>query len=733
MLKAPCETQIMKLYLCEKPSQARDISRVLGVQQKSDGYLKSNNTVVTWCFGHLLEMAPPDAYDIALKRWNFETLPIVPQDWKLEVKKEARKQFKIIQQLLKLASDVVISTDADREGETIAREILELCKWRGPVTRLWLSALDDSSIRKALDNVLPGSKTEPLYYAGVGRARADWLVGMNLTRAYTLIGQQSGHEGVLSVGRVQTPTLNLVVQRDLAIEQFKPTPYYNLVAEFSVTRGQFKAKWIPPNDVTDSEGRCTNQQTAINVAQRVETRQGTIIKADTERKKESAPLLFDLSSLQQEASKRWGMGAKEVLDTAQALYEIHKALTYPRTDCPYLPESQRSEATQVLATLKQSDSTYSTLVDQADTNLPARVWNDKKITAHHAIIPTSTPTDTSRMSENERRLYDLVCRRYIAQFYPAYEYDNTIIEVSVCDEQFRATGMVPRISGWRTVLGHTKTDQQDDENQTLPPTIVDEVAKTLKTTVENKQTKPPARFTEGTLIAAMKSVGKSITDARLKKILRETSGIGTEATRASIIETLLQRNFIKKQKKQIVSTQTGRALIAILPEEIKAPATTALWEQGLDDIAQGRGNLSTFINGQTQWITEVLRQAKQQIGSNNSSSQPFSGGDDKSLHACPDCGKTLRRRKGKNGFFWGCNGYPECKTTRPDNKGKPGKAKPSISEKSNNNKSKIGDSCPQCPTGTLVQRAIKDGKNTGKHFIGCTRFPECNFFSWSSP
>jgi len=721
----------MKLYLCEKPSQARDISRVLGMQQKSDGCLRGNDIVVTWCFGHLLEMAPPDAYDEALKRWRFETLPIVPQEWKLEVKKEARKQFKIIKQLLKQASDVVISTDADREGETIAREILELCQWRGSVTRLWLSALDDSSIRKALDNALPGSQTEPLYYAGVGRARADWLVGMNLTRAYTLIGQQNGHEGVLSVGRVQTPTLNLVVQRDLAIEQFKPTPYYDLIGEFAVTSGQFKAKWIPANDVSDSEGRCTNQQTALNVAQRAASSQGTIVKADTERKKESAPLLFDLSSLQQEASKRWGMGAKEVLDTAQALYETHKALTYPRTDCPYLPESQRSEVTQVLAALKQSDSTYSALIIQADTQLRSRVWNDKKITAHHAIIPTSKTTDTSRMSENERRLYDLACRRYIAQFYPAYEYDNTVIDVSVGDERFRATGKVPKISGWRTVLGQNQPDK-DDENQTLPPTIIDEVARVLNVTPENKQTKPPARFTEGTLIAAMKSVGKSITDARLKKILRETSGIGTEATRASIIETLLQRRFIGKQKRQIVSTQTGRALIAMLPEEIKAPATTALWEQGLDDIAQGRGNLTAFIDGQTQWITEVLRQAKQQMGSSNPSEQQFSGGEGKVQHTCPDCGKPMRRRKGKNGFFWGCSGYPVCKTTRPDSRGKPGKAKSSASIKTNNNKAKIGDSCPECKTGTLLQRAIKDGKNSGKHFIGCTRFPECRYFSWAS-
>ena len=715
----------MKLYLCEKPSQARDISRALGAQQKSDGCIKGNDVVITWCFGHLLEMSSPDAYDEALKRWSFDTLPIIPQHWKLEVKKEARKQYKIIQQLLKKASSVVIATDADREGESIAREILELCKWKGPITRLWLSALDDSSIRKALNNMLPGSKTEPLYYAGLGRARADWLVGMNLTRAYTLIGRERGHEGVLSVGRVQTPTLNLIVQRDAAIEAFKPTPYFELFAEFGVEGEQFTAKWLPPKTSADSEGRCTNQQSALNVAQTINGQRGAIAKAETELKKESAPLPFDLSSLQQEASKRWGMGAQAVLDTAQSLYETHKALTYPRTDCRYLPESQHAEVIQVFAALSQSDSQYEPLIEDADQTRRSKAWNDKKITAHHAIIPTCSSTDVSRMSDNERRLYDLVCLRYIAQFYPDYEYHQTIIEVCVCDEKFKASGRTPKTQGWRYILGKDKTDNHDDDNQTLPKVKEGAVARVQKTAVETKQTKPPSRYTEGTLIAAMKSVGKHIEDTRLKKILRETSGIGTEATRAGIIETLLQRGFIKKQKKQIVSTTTGRTLIAILPDAIKNPATTALWEQGLDDIAQGKGSLSAFLSGQAQWISDLLRQLKKQA--------PASGNDQSfgdSQHPCPDCGKPLRRRKGKSGLFWGCSGYPDCKTTRPDSRGKPGKPKPKTTSKVNNVSAKVGDSCPQCQSGTLVQRAVKSGKNEGKPFIGCTKFPDCKYFSW---
>ena len=717
----------MQLYICEKPSQARDISRVLGVRQQGEGCLIGQECIVTWCFGHLLEMAAPDQYDESLKRWSLEALPIIPEHWNLVVKKEARKQFKVIQQLLKQASSIVVATDADREGETIAREILDQCRWRGPVQRLWLSALDDKSIRKALGNILPGQQTEPLYQAGLGRARADWLVGMNLTRAYTLIGRQQGHDGVLSVGRVQTPTLNLVVERDLEIEAFKPSPYFVLMAEFEVPSGRFLAKWLPPKAVTDSEGRCTNQQAAINVAQQIDQQVGTVVNATTELKQEPAPLPFDLSTLQQEASKRWGMSAQAVLDTAQALYETHKALTYPRTDCPYLPMSQHGEAQQVLNAMTQSDAPYQPLAQAANTALQSRAWNDKKITAHHAIIPTTSPTDTGRMNEDEGRIYDLVCRRYLAQFFPIYEYEQTTITLSVCKENFRATGKTEKAAGWRVV--HPAPSDPDDKDseakQPLPKVGQGSNAQVRSTDLKTQQTKPPARFTEGTLIAAMKNIGKQINDPALKKVLRDTSGIGTEATRAGIIETLVQRGVIKKHKKNVISTDTGRTLIAILPKEIKDPATTALWEQGLDDIAQGKGNLTTFIQGQAQWINTVLRQSI-------SNSQASTGATSFAniTHPCPSCGKSLRRRKSSNGFFWGCSAYPDCKTTLPDNKGKPTQRKPA--PKSHPKKANVGDTCPECKKDKLVLRSIKNGKNEGKSFLGCTGYPKCRYFSWHS-
>ena len=713
----------MQLYLCEKPSQARDIARVLGVNSRSDGYLHTDAIIVTWCFGHLLEMAKPEQYDPVYKRWQLATLPIMPVEWKLDVRKDARKQYQTIQRLLKRATHVVIATDADREGETIAREVLQASLWRGPITRLWLSALDETSIRKALDSVLPGVKTEALYRAGLGRSRADWLVGMNLTRAYTLLGQQAGHDGVLSVGRVQTPTLNLVVERDRIIEAFIPRPYFEVQAAFQVKAGQFTAKWQAPKQVADDEGRCTNASTARAVAQQVIGQQGTITTATTTRENEAPPLPFDLSSLQQAASQRWGMGAKAVLDTAQTLYETHKALTYPRTDCRYLPMSQFTEANQVLAALTQSDNTYATLDTNADVHQRSRAWNDQKITAHHAIIPTSTPTDVSKMSNNERRLYDLVCRHYVAQFYPAYEYDKTVIEVEVCEQTFRTVGNVPQLEGWRCILARTNTPPSS-KNPDLPIITLNEATETIKAQLETKQTNPPARYTEGTLIAAMKNIGKQISDPKLKRILRDTAGIGTEATRANIIETLLQRGFMQKEKKHLVSTSKGRSLIDILPGSIKNPATTALWEQGLDDIAQGLSELDNFILGQMKWIEGILLQIKQQSVSANAG---FIGNDNPTVHPCPVCAKPLQRRHGKNGWFWGCPAYPDCKGSLPDQKGQPGTLKQRTNNRSS---SKKGEICPSCQTGQLVQRTVKNGKNTGKPFIGCTNFPKCNYFSW---
>ncbi|MBF0379494.1 MAG: DNA topoisomerase III [Magnetococcales bacterium] len=687
----------MILYLCEKPSQARDIGRVLGVTSRRDGYLEGSDIQVTWCIGHLLEMIVPDGYKPEWKSWRMETLPMVPDSWKLDVRKSVNKQYGIVRTLLKSVDEVVLATDADREGETIGREVLDRCRYRGRVSRLWLSALDDASIKKALSAKLPGEKTLPLYHAGMGRARADWLVGMNLSRVYTILGRQGGYDGVLTVGRVQTPTLKLVVDRDRQIENFKPVDFYELLVILKAEQGRFVATWQPYKKNCDDVGRCIDKKVIEGVMAKVIDQSGVVTKAETKRVKESPPLPLELSTLQQEASRRWSLGAKRVLEVAQALYEKHKAVTYPRTDCRYLPNNQFKDAPSILSALVGSDPTLTDIVQGADVKLRSKAWNDKKITAHHGIIPTTARVNPAAMSQDESRLYDLIRRHYIAQFYPAFEYDRTVIDSKVAQERFRATGRVERVLGWKNVIGggnqnkkKISKDQQRSE-QRLPPVDKDDPVVVEKAKIEEKKTKPPPRFAEGTLIAAMKNVGRLVEDKRLRKILRETSGIGTEATRASIIENLLNRKLLVQEgKKNLVSQPAARALIDMLPHSVTDPATTAVWEQALDDIATGDGSLDGFLGKSVTWINRLVANVKERdrLGISqfanlqpDASIQATSVAENGEMKQCPSCGKAMLRRKGPKGYFLGCSGYPNCKSTMADNQDEKPTAKATVETK----------------------------------------------------
>lgn len=607
----------MRVFLCEKPSQARDIAKVLGAKARDEGYLSGKGVAVTWCFGHLFESAAPESYDPALKQWRIETLPIIPSEWKLELKSNGAKQFKAIKQLLKKATEVVIATDADREGETIGREVLDACGWRGKVSRLWLSALDEASIRKALAQLLPGEKTAALYAAGQGRARADWLVGMNLTRVYTLLGRSAGVEGVLSVGRVQTPTLRLIVDRDRAIEHFVPVNYFDVQALVQplVKPQPFKMRWQPGADVADSDGRCLKEAVARSVAKAVANTQGRVEISEIERKREAPPLPYDLSTLQQDCSRLFGMTATETLEAAQRLYETHKAATYPRTDCQYLPLAQFTDATAVLAAVRNREPAFASLIANANLALQSRAWNDSKITAHHAIIPTAAPSRGSEMTPSDRNAYQLIVHRYLAQFYSTHEYDQRRIQARFGTELFSVTGRTPIVAGWKTVFAEPpEQDGNAQDEAPLPAVKAGDTLQCLSAEVEAKQTKPPQAYSEGTLIQAMKSIGQLVQDPRLRKVLKETSGIGTEATRAAIIETLMLRQYIEHQgkKKRLVSTAKGRLLVDAVPEPIKDPAMTALWEQALEEIAMGKSLLAPFMERQTQWVKKLVEMAKQQ-------------------------------------------------------------------------------------------------------------------------
>ncbi|EAS1759745.1 DNA topoisomerase III [Salmonella enterica] len=601
----------MKLFLCEKPSQGRDIAKVLGATQRGDGCLTSKDITVTWGFGHLMEMASPESYDEKYKKWRVEDLPVIPEQWKMAVKPATKKQFTIIQKLLKKADSVVIATDADREGEMIAREILEACKFRGPVSRLWLSALDEASICKALASLKAGETTESLYQAGMGRARADWLCGMNLTRLYTVLGRKPGQKGgVFSVGRVQTPTLNLIVKRDQEIANFVSRPHWALAVRLLGQGMPFHAQWQAPESLCDEEGRCINEPTLRQAANDIQrTVQATVIHAETKRFKESAPLPFDLGTLQQVCSKKWGMGAQQVLDIAQSLYETHKATTYPRTDCGYLPQSMLADVPQVLAAIATTLPLLKSVLAHCQPQQQSRCWNDSKITAHHGIIPTVQPADSSKMTDDERRVYDLICCHYLAQFLPLYEADKTELHLRCGEHTLLARGTRVVTPGWKILFSEERESGSD--TQALPHLVENTPCTVEGTTVQTLKTRPPEHYTEGTLVAAMKNAARFVTDERLKKRLKESAGLGTEATRAGIIETLLKRGYIRKEKRHLVATESAVTLMAMLPDIIKDPGMTALWEQALDDIAAGKLPLAIFLQKQSMWISAMVAQARQ--------------------------------------------------------------------------------------------------------------------------
>lgn len=647
------------LYLCEKPSQAKDISRVLGLSQRGQGYISGPGTTVTWAIGHLLENAPPDAYGEQYgSPWKAESLPVLPPRWKMVVKKDTADQFAVINRLLKQVDAVVIATDADREGEVIARELLEYCQFSGSVSRLWLSALDEASVRRALDNLLPGDKTALLYQAGLGRSQADWLVGMNMTRLYTVKARELGFGDVLSVGRVQTPTLALVVRRDNDIANFVPKPFWLVSAQLEKDGVCFQAAWVPAASYCDDEKRCVQQAVAQVVEQLCrQTGSAVVTGVVTKRDKTPAPLGFDLGTLQEVCSRKWGMGANQVLGIAQALYETHKATTYPRTDCGYLPVSMRGEVPAVMAALVKTDPAIAPVLATLDRAYVSRIWNDKKITAHHAIIPTRQACDMAALSEDERKVYQLIRQHYLAQFLPLQETDITDATFNIGGQLFRTRGRVEVVPGWRALFAAEKAppddtpDNGEDENSPLPPLSQTDACRVTGAEVKAQQTRPPQPFTEGTLIAAMKNAASYVTDPQLKKVLRDNAGLGTEATRANLLETLFKREYLVKKGKTVISTPLARELIAALPETLTSPGMTALWEQSLDDIAQGRMTLAAFMQKQAQWTSHLVERGRTQAISLTPPVTP----------PCPVCGGMTHKRQGKKGGFYSCAKYPECK------------------------------------------------------------------------
>lgn len=703
----------MKLFICEKPSQARDIAKHLGARQQGTGCLVGNGVTVTWCIGHLLEQAAPEHYQPELKTWDLALLPVVPQQWKMNVKSSVKDQFKAVSQLVKQAKEIVIATDADREGEVIAREVLQLCGYRGLVSRLWLSALDDASVKKALAKLLPGSKTLPMYLSGMGRARADWLAGMNITMALTKAFGRGGKGSVLHCGRVQTPVLGLIVRREKIIRNFKPKTFYVLDAIFEMMGTLVPMNYVLKEGMADKDGHIVQPEILQAIATKVKGKVGRVQDVQSTPEKELAPLLYSLGSLQRDASKIYGLKAQMVLDACQALYEKHKATTYPRTDCEYLPESMFVDVKDVLSAMVHSNKGIQALVASIQLGQPPRVFNDKKITAHHAIIPTANlSVRTSDMSVTELKIYNLICARFLAQFLGAYEYTKTVIKVICTEENFIQTGKTPRVMGWKRInevygiggaekearaskKGNQEAEGEETEsaNVLLPAVKAGDQAINRKAEVTAKQTKPLKRYTEGTLLGAMESIDKEIEDPRLKRIMqnKEKAGIGTDATRSSIIEGLFKREYITAEKKNLVPTDRGIQLIELIEKidpSLADPVLTALWEDQLGLIENGSNTLEKFEADLASWLHALLEKIKKQAGSIQVQSQMAgtavqgSKKPVKSQFACEACGSGLVLRNSAKGAFWGCSGYPNCKVILADENGKPGakKQSPSMAE-----------------------------------------------------
>ncbi|OBT15909.1 DNA topoisomerase III [Vibrio sp. UCD-FRSSP16_10] len=611
-----------RLFVAEKPSLGRAIASALPRPHKNgQGYIEcGNGDIVTWCIGHLLEQVEPDVYDPKYKRWDLADLPIIPDAWQLRPRKSAAKQLAVVKKLLKSSKQIVNAGDPDREGQLLVDEVFDYCKVsktkKESAQRLLISDLNLSAVKRSLSSMRSNKEFVPLSVSALARSRADWLYGMNMSRAYTLLGKKAGYNGVLSVGRVQTPVLGLVVRRDLEIENFVPRDYFTLEAliPYSDHSGTFdiRAKWIPSEACKkwlDEDGRVLSKALVENVAQRIQGQPASVTKSEQKTTKQAPPLPYSLSALQIDASKRYSMSAQQVLDLCQSLYEKYKVITYPRSDCRYLPVEHFNEAKSVCDAILANASDQSSAVANANLSLRSKAWNDKKVDAHHAIIPT--PKKASNLPPQEAKVYQLIATQYLMQFYPSAEYAESKLEFDIKGGKFTASGRQLLVPGWKVLFPARKDTSDKDKQAPLVPALAKGQQLTCREgEIKQKQTEPPKHFTEGTLLQAMTGIGRFVQDSSLKKILRETDGIGTEATRAGILDTLFKRALLSRSGKSVLSTPAGKGLVAALPDLSTYPDLTAHWEKQLHDMAEKKQAYQPFITELHQQLAQLMNTAK---------------------------------------------------------------------------------------------------------------------------
>jgi DNA topoisomerase-3 len=748
-----------RLLICEKPSQARNVADVLGVTGKGKGYIETKDGTVTHGIGHLIEEQVPDEYGQGWDKWDLGVLPMVPSPWRMKVKEQVQGQFHVVRGLLKNATEVVIASDPDREGEAIVRNILEECGWRpGPgrkLFRLWFNGEDKASIKKALERIRAAEETEAMFWAQRARARGDWLFGMNLTR---LLSKVFDSKGSLNAGRVLLPTLRMVVDRDRLIENFKPEAYFELTATVGSPDGGVKAKHRFPMRHTRPEDRQIKAKEEAAALARQALHARNPLQVTREKKRQGPPNPFTLPALQKRTNNLWGWSADRTLEVAQQLYDA-RLTTYPRSECAYLADDQAHEIGPTLAHLGGQEELRD-LVAGFQPQVRKSVFNSAKVTNHSALIPTMERAPLDRLEADERKLYLLIARGYIAALMPDYEYEATRIELVANGVPFAASGQVPLVLGWRaafmTDAAAEKSNRKvedgeegDDEERTLPPVQDGDMACVEDVQVDARQTRPPARYTEATLLGDMESIGKYVQDERYKKILKETSGIGTAATRHEVLKKLKDEKvgYLKVEKRKIISTEKGRALIDALLRHLPQTVdlgVTAIWEMALEGIAgadpeQSRAASDRFIEriagdvGKHCEIMKGLPAVARAAFPALSTGRDTGGRERPRLEGdgepCPSCGaqrggvqKTFVSKKTGNPFL-GCSRWQEGCAFRKFPEGLfDGGRKLEVKGE--------GCPCPKCGKGTL--RARRSAKGTV--FLGCSTWQPggagCDHVQW---
>ena len=727
---------IRKLYIAEKPSLAEHIAGALGEisgqkPAKANGAWRVGEDAVTWLFGHMYELAEPKSYGDKWAKWSIESLPMIVEDneWRLVLHDDKKAHISGVRTLIKDSRGIVNAGDPAREGQLLVDEVLVECgnnPFAPTVQRLWVRSMARKDMISAIENLKPNGEKENLYNSAVCRQRADWQHGMNFSRLFTMLAQNSGADAKISVGRVQTPTLRLVVDRDRERLNFKAVDYFLPRIMFRHAEGDFQAVWVPPTDYEgmDSEGRLISKSVAEAMIARISGKDGRIRSWKNEQKFTPPPLPHSLDTLQAECGAKFGMTAKEVLDTAQSLYEKHKATTYPRTDSRHLPMAiLKDEAPGILNALKNVGELEAGTV-KADISLKSTAWDDSKVSDHHGIIPTSDfrAHRLEAMSPVEKNVFLIVAKTFVAQFHPPFRYRALAAEVACEGESFKATGRQIVDQGWKVVYGAEAEDEGEAE-QTLPTMAQGDNVKGVSGDLNAKRTTPPPAFTDGTLVTAMANVHRFVTDEAIKRRLKESAGIGTTATRADTIETLLKRTFVKRKGKNgLESTELGRSVIDALPESLKDAGLTALWEGLLSEVEKGALTPSTFMKQQSDTIRKMVSAYKNTSLTVKGAKtvRPMDGQGS----TCPKCktGKlmTLEVHAGdhKGKRYLRCTNREHCDYVKWETP----KVKPIEGQ---------GEPCPACKKGTLETAVVgKDGPNKGRSFLKCTLYPECKHFEW---